>query len=182
MRFLDQLRERYESTDRDTRLYIGIGMAVLLLLLVLFTSANQRISALEKKRNAREGELVEMMGLKQRYLSAKSSYQRFSSRLAASAGDDSPARIVENIGIKGKSSRVTPLKGEQRGGFVEDAAEVLMEGLTANEAVNLVYRLEKGVKPVLIKKANLKVRFDDPSRLDVILTMAVLKPAQQGQK
>ena len=182
MRFIDQLRERYESTDSDTRLYIGVGIALILILLIVFTSANQRISTLEKRRKAREGELVELMGLKQRYLSAKISFQRCSGRLATSPGDDSPARVVESMGIKGTSSRVTPLKGEQRGGFIEDAAEVRIEGLTANEAVNLLYRLEKGVKPVLVKKANLKTRFDDPSRMDVTLTIALLKPAQQGQK
>jgi general secretion pathway protein M len=182
MKVLHLLRARYEATDRGVRLFMGGGIALLLLLLVLFTSANQRISALEKRRTAREAELVEMMGLKQRYLAAKISFQRFSGRLAASPGDDSPARVVESIGIKGTSSRITPLKGEQRGGFVEDAAEVRIEGLTANETVNLVYRLEKGEKPVLVKKAHLKTRFDDPSRLDVTITMALLKPVRQDQK
>ncbi|MEA5115025.1 MAG: hypothetical protein VB050_13470 [Geobacteraceae bacterium] len=182
MKYLDRLRELYEATDRDARLYIGVGIALFLLLLVIFTTANQRISGLEKKRKAREAQLVEMIELKQRFLAAKTSYQRFTGRLAATAVDDSPGRIVESIGIKGKSGRVTPLKGEQREGFVEDAAEVLMEGLTANEAVNLVYRLEKGEKPVLVKKANFKTRFDDPSRLDVTLAIALLKPAQQDRK
>ena len=182
MKILHQLRERYEATDRDVRHFIGVGIALFLLLLVLFTSANQRISVLEKRRSAREAELVEMMGLKQRYRAAKISSQRFSGRLAAAAGYDSPARIVESIGIKGTSSRVTPLKGELREGYVEDAAEVHIEGLTANEAVNLIYRLEKGAKPVLVKKTHLKTRFDDPARLDVTLAIALLKPVQQGQK
>jgi general secretion pathway protein M len=33
-----------------------------------------------------------------------------------------------------------------------------------------------------VKKANMKTRFDDPSRLDVTLTFAILKAAPQGQK
>jgi len=182
MKILHQLRERYEATDRDVRLFIGVGIALFLLLLVLFTSANQRISALEKRRTAREAELGEMVRLKQRYLVAKISSRRFSGRLAAADGYDSPARVVERIGIKGTSSRVTPLQGELRGEFVEDAAEVRIEGLTANETVNLIYRLEKGEQPVLVKKTHLKTRFDDPSRLDVTLAIALLKPVQQGQK
>ncbi len=182
MKYFDRLREWYEATDRDTRLRIGVGIALFLLFVVVLTTANQRISALEKKRRAREAQLVEMMELKQSYHAAKISFQRFTGRLAASAGDDSPGKIIESIGIKGKTGRVTPLKGEQRGGFVEDAAEVSMEGLTANEAVNLVYRLEKGEKPVLVKKAQFKTRFDDPSRLDVTLAIALLKPAQQERK
>jgi len=182
MKYFDCLREWYEAADRDSRLRIGVGIALLLLLLVVLTTANQRISALEKKRRAREAQLVEMMELQRRYRAAKISYQRFTGRLAASAGGDSPGKIIESIGIKGTSGRVTPLKNEQRGEFVEDAAEVSMEGLTANEAVNLVYRLEKGEKPVLVKKARFKTRFDDPSRLDVTLDIALLKPVQQERK
>jgi general secretion pathway protein M len=57
-----------------------------------------------------------------------------------------------------------------------------MEGLTSNEAANLLFRLEKGAKPVLIKRASLKTRFDDPARLDLTLTVALLKAAPQAQR
>ena len=64
--------------------------------------------------------------------------------MAATRPDDSPAKIIEEIGIKGKRSQIKPVKGEDRGGYVEDAAEVQIDGLSANEAVNLLFRLEKG--------------------------------------
>jgi general secretion pathway protein M len=182
MKYLDVLREQYANMDQRTRLRWGVGISLVLLFLILFTTANGRISALEKKRKGREADLVEMMALKHRYLSAKMASQQFAGRLASNRGDDSPAKIIEEIGIKGKSSGITPLKGEERGGFIEDAAEVKIEGLTANEAVNLLYRLEKGGRPVLVKRANLKTRFDDPSRLDLTLAIALLKAAPQGQR
>lgn len=90
--------------------------------------------------------------------------------------DDTPAKLVEEIGIRGKGIKVTPLKGEERSGGIEDAADVRIDGLTANEVINLVYRLEKGSRPVTLKKANLRVRFDDPSRFDLALVIALLKP------
>jgi general secretion pathway protein M len=182
MKYLDLLREHYGNMDQRTRLRWGIGIALGLLFLILFTTANERIAALEKKRKTREADLVEMMALKHRYLSAKITSQQFAGRLASTRADDSPAKIIEETGIKGKSSRITPLKVEARGGFIEDAAEVKIEGLSANESVNLLYRLEKGGRPILVKKANLKTRFDDPSRLDVTLTVALLKAAPQGQR
>ena len=86
-------------------------------------------------------------------------------------------KIVEEIGIKGKGVKMTPLKGEERNGVVEDSADVRIEGLTANEMINLVYRLEKGSRPISLKKANLRVRFDDPSRFDLALTVALPKLA-----
>ena len=84
---------------------------------------------------------------------------------------------MEESGIKGKSTRITPVKGEERAGFMEDAAEVKIEGLSANEAVNLLHRLEKGPRPVIVKKALLRTRFDDPARLDLTLTVALLRQA-----
>lgn len=181
-KYLELLKDRYESLDQRTRLQWGIGIALLLFVIILFTTLNGQISALEKKRKARENDLVEMMVLKQRFQAAKLSSQRFAGRLAGVRGDDSPAKIIEEIGIKGKSSKVTPLKSEERGGFTEDSAEVKLDGLTLNEAVNLLYRLEKGTQPVLVKKANLKTRFDDPALLDLTLTIALLKPATKGQR
>ena len=71
---------------------------------------------------------------------------------------------------------------EERGGFLEDAAEVKIDGVTANEAVNLLFRLEKGPRPVVIKRALLKTRFDDPARLDLTFTIALLKALPQGQR
>jgi general secretion pathway protein M len=180
--YLELLKEHYDSLDQRARLRWGIGISLFLLVLILFTTLNERISVLEKKRKAREHDLVEMMTLKRQFLSVKRSSQRFAGRLAGVRGDDSPAKIIEEIGIKGKSSKITPLKTEERGGFTEDSAEVKLDGLSLNEAVNLLYRLEKGSRPVLVKKANLKTRFDDPSQLDLTLTIALLKPSTQGQR
>ena len=180
MKYLHLLLEAYKNMDDKNRLRWGIGIAALLLLAVLYSAADSQISRLEKKRAARESDLVQVMTLKQRYLSARMFSQKFSNRLASSRADDSPAKVIEEIGIKGKSCQITPLKGEQRGGFQEDAAEVKLEALTANEAINLVYRLENGTRPVVIKRAIFKTRFDDPSRLDVTLAVALLKSSPQG--
>ncbi len=182
MKYIDLVREQYANMDQRTRLYWGIGIALLLLVVIVLTTLNERIAVLEKRRKARENDLVEMMTLKQRFLSAKLSSQRFAGRLAAIRGDDSPAKIIEEIGITGKSSKVTPLKGEERGNFIEDSAEVKLEGLSLNEVVNLLYRLEKGSKPVLVKKANFKTRFDDPSLLDLTITIALLKSSPKGSR
>ncbi len=176
------LREWYHRLSGQDRLRLGIGIAVLLFLAILLSTANDRIGGLRKKLAAREKDVAEMLVLKQRYLEASAVSQKLANRLSATRPDDSPAKLIEEIGIKGKSSQVKPVKGEEGNGFMEDAAEVRLEGVSANEAINLLYRLEKGTKPVVIKKALLKTRFDDPSRLDLTLTIALLKPAQTKGK
>ena len=182
MKLLDFLSEHYRQMESRTRLRWGIGLALLLILALLYSAADKRVAFLLKKRTAREADVAEMLVLKQRFREASVDAQKLANRMTATRPDDSPAKIIDEIGIKGKSSQIRPLKGEERGGVIEDAAEVKLEGLSANEAINLVYRLEKGNKPVVLKKALLKTRFDDPAKLDLTLTVALLKPAPQGQK
>lgn len=176
------LRDRFTEMESATRLKIGGGIAALLFLAILYSALHDQIDKLERKRSSREAALAEMMILKQRYREASSGAQKLANRLSAVTPDDSPAKLLEEIGIKGKNSQIKPLKGEERPGYLEDAAEIRIEGLSANEAVNLLYRLEKGAKPVLVKKANLKTRYDDPAKLDLNLNIALLKPAPQEKK
>jgi len=166
-----------QGMDSRTRQRIGVLLAGFLLLVIALSALNSRTSALERKRTAREADLTEMMRLKLRYQEASAGAQRLGNRLLATKADDSPAKVIEEIGIKGKNSQIKPVKGEEIPGYVEDAAEVKMEGLTANEVANLLYRLEKGARPMTIKKALLKQRFDDPAKLDLALTIALIKPA-----
>jgi general secretion pathway protein M len=182
MKFLNFFRERYHRLESRDRLRVGIGIALLLFLLILFSTANARIGLLKKKLTAREADIAEMLVLKQHYLEVSSVARKLANRLAATRADDSPAKIIDEIGIKGRGSQIKPLKTEERGGFLEDAAEVKIDGVTANEAVNLLFRLEKGPRPVVIKRALLKTRFDDPARLDLTLTIALLKALPQGQR
>lgn len=171
-----RLKELYNDLDQQSRSRLAIAIICLLVLALCYSLLQERITKLKKRRTAREVVVKELMLLSHQFKLASSEAQRMNNRLAAVRADDSPARLVEETGIKGKNIQVKPVKGEQRQGMAEDAAEIRIEGITVNEAINLLFRLEKGQRPVIIKKANLKSRYDDPSRLDATLTLAVLKP------
>lgn len=171
------LRDFWQDLDSRTRLRLGYIMIAVLAAAVGWSALDSKVQELEKKRAARETVLKDLLPLKITYLAARQSSDQLNGRMASLRPDDSPAKIIEETGIKGKSVKIVPLKGEERPGFIEDAADVRIEGLTLNEAVNLIYRLEKGSRPLVIKKSNLRVRFDDPSRCDLALVLALLKPA-----
>lgn len=176
------IMEKYRDLDPATRGRMAAVVIALLLLALCYSLLNDQITRLKKRRASREAAVAELMLLSHQYRMASSDAQRLNNRLAAVKSDDTPAKLLEEIGIKGKSSQVKPVKGADRQDVTEDAAEIRVEGVTANEAVNLVYRLEKGTRPVVIKKANLKTRYDDPSRLDVTLVVALLKPLPQERR
>lgn len=182
MSLLAELQDFWRDLDRRTRLWAGYVLIALLVVFLGWSALAGRTAALEQKRKAREAMLKELLPLNALYRSAKQSADALAGRMASVRPDDSPAKIIDEIGIKGKGVKISPLKGEEHNGMVEDAADVRIDGLTANEAINLIYRLEKGNRPMLLKKANLRVRFDDPSRLDLGLTIALLKPAPGQHK
>src|SRR4051794_23216643 len=96
--------------DRKVRLAAGAGISLILCLALVLSAVNNRIGRLVKKRSAREAEVAEMLILKQRYLEAKVSSQRTANRLATVRPDDSPAKIFEEIGIRGKNSQLRQMK------------------------------------------------------------------------
>jgi len=179
MRLLENLRELWGALDSRARLYAGYAMIALLAVAVGWSLLAGKVSLLEKKRAAREVTLKELLPLKVAYQTARQASDQMTGRMAALRPDDSPSKIIEEIGIKGKGVKITPVKGEERRGVLEDAAEIRIDGITLNEAVNLMYRLEKGGRPVTIKKCNLRTRFDDPARCDLIMTVALLKPSPE---
>ncbi|MDA8415132.1 MAG: hypothetical protein M0023_15245 [Desulfobacteraceae bacterium] len=167
----------WRDLDRRSRLWCGYALIVLLAVVLGWSALAAKTAELERKRAAREAVLKELLPLKAAYLSAKRIADQQAGRMAMLRPDDSLAKIIDEIGIKGKGVKIAPLKGEEHNGVIEDTADVRIEGLTANEAVNLIYRLEKGSRPISLKKVNLRVRFDDPSRFDLAMTIALLKPA-----
>lgn len=176
MRLIEIIRNIWQDLDSRTRLWCGYTLIALLAAAVAWSALDAKVQALEKNRTARETVLKDLLPLKVAYLSARQASDQLNSSVATLRPDDSPAKLIEDTGIRGKSVKIVPIKGEDRSGFSEDAAEVRVEGLTLNEAINLQYRLEKGSRPVVIKKSNLRVRFDDPSRCDLSLILALLKP------
>jgi general secretion pathway protein M len=176
MRLLEIIRDRWQDLDARSRLWCGYALILLLVAAVGWSTLSAKVQSLEKKRAAREKVLKELLPLKVAYLSARQSSDQLNGRMASLRPDDSPAKIIEDIAIKGKSVKIVPLKGEERGGFMEDVADIRIDGLTFNETVNLLYRLEKGSRPLVIKKCNLRVRFDDPSRNDLTMILALLRP------
>jgi len=169
--------DAWRDLDNRSRLWCGYALIALLAVAIGWSALAAKTAGLERKRAAREAVLKELLPLKAAYRSAKMVSDQQAGRMASLRPDDSLAKVIEEIGIKGKGVKIAPLKGEERNGFTEETADVRIEGLTANETVNLIYRLEKGSRLILLKKANLRVRFDDPSRFDLALTAALLKPA-----
>ncbi len=180
MSFFDQIKERYDSLDPEARRLILIMIAVILLLLTIFSAVSGHIAMLEKRKIAREKTLKELLVLRQRHQEAAADTQRLTNRMAGVTEKDSPVTVIEQTGIVPKGGiQSKPLPRQDRDMLIEEGAEVTLSGLTLNETVNLLYRLEHGTKPVAIRKAVIRTRFSEPSKLDLTLHVALFRPASR---
>jgi general secretion pathway protein M len=175
-----QLNERYHALDAATRRLILILVALLLLMLTLYSALSSHLAYLNKRKLSREHTLQELLVLRQRYQEAAADAQQLANRMASVTTSDSPASIIEQSGIIPKAGvQSKPLPRQDRGALIEEGAEVTLSGLTLNDTVNLLHYLEHGSKPVAIRKVAIRSRFNDPSKLDLTLQIALFRAATQ---
>lgn len=160
------------------RLRILTGCALILTLSILYSAFDRHIETLSRKRVSKEKTLTHLTPLRQRHREARQGAVAMESRIASLSSQESIGSIVESTGIRGKNfqTRIMPSteKGVERG-------DVRIDSLTSNELVNLLHRLEYGSKPIAITRAAIKVRFDDPSRIDLTLSVTLHRP-EKGDK
>ncbi|MGO9016026.1 MAG: hypothetical protein ACLQF0_13735 [Dissulfurispiraceae bacterium] len=84
--------------------------------------------------------------------------------------------IFLSLGLKQRIRSVKPLTTQEAPGLVEEEAEVQVERVNINEAVNLFYKIENAPMSIFIKKAAMKASFENPANLDITITIALVRP------
>lgn len=173
----EQLRDLFQNLQPATRRNLLWLLCLVLSLLVAYSLLSNRVQQLERTATARAATLQELLGLQQRYREASAAAGRLANRLAAVTPEDTPLALVEQTGITGSGSvQLKPLPRQENGATLRDTAEIRMQGLSLNELVNLLYLLEQQPKPVVVDKAVVRTRFSEPARLDLVLTLSLLRP------
>ena len=178
MTLLSKITDQVSTLDAEIRRMMIIALSVVLLFFVCYGLLENHLATLERKLASRELTLKELVTLQQRYREISGEAQRLTNRLATVTTEDSPAAIIEQSGIVPKAGIQTkPLPKQEKNGSLEDSSEIILSGLSLNETINLLHRLEYGTKPVAIRKALMRARFSDPAKLDLTLTVGLLRPA-----
>lgn len=183
MNLITKVRDQYTALDVGTRRLITISCAIAVLVLIGFSAMTHHVAHLKVVQASREQILMELLLLQQQHQEASAGAQRLANRMMSVTSGDSPATVVEQTGIVPRGSmQAKPLPRKERGALIADGAEVTLSGLSLNETVNLLYRLEQGLKPVIVRKASLRSRFSDPTKLDVVLQVELLRTVIQEQR
>ena len=148
---------------------IAIACAVMW---TLYSSANKEHAGLVAQR-------VELTALKQDFLSLKSSVGAVESRKSLTKVQGIAQAVDEVFSSIGLADKVKSVKS---GGVVEkeygaqEEAEVQVEKVSMNEMANIFYRIRNAPMILTIKRATVKTSFDDPTLLNISMTLTLVKP------
>lgn len=84
--------------------------------------------------------------------------------------------VFRSIGLAQKVKSVKSTGTREKKYAFEEEADISVEKVTMNEMVNILFRIENAPMILSIKKTSMKTAFDNPSLLNVTMTVALIKP------
>jgi len=93
------------------------------------------------------------------------------------AGGIVPAleQILKSIDMKAKAIRPTEKNKVKE--YIEEDAELEIQGTDLNSIVNLLYKIDNSPVPLKIKNSAIKTTFEDPNKFNLKLTVSLLSKA-----
>jgi hypothetical protein len=80
------------------------------------------------------------------------------------------------MGLNQKVKSVKSIGVREKKYGIEEEAELQIEKVNMNEVTNILYRIENAPMVLSIKKATIKTSFDNPSLLNITMTIGLIKP------
>lgn len=160
----------------------SLAAFIALLLASAFIFVTWSINAgVGKRLKTGKSELGAFNALRDEYLRAKASAGGAETRISAPLSRESASAVVEEIGaLSGVKSRITSIKTfdeKAAKGYAKNGVEFKAEGVTLNQTVNLLYRMQMHRNLVLVRDFSMKARFDNPDIFDLTVQVVLaVKP------
>ena len=84
--------------------------------------------------------------------------------------------VFKSIGLGQKVKSVKSTGTREKKYASEEEAEVSVEKVTMNEMVNILFRMENAPMIFSIRRTSIKTAFDNPSLLNITMTVSLIKP------
>lgn len=135
--------------------------------------------ALKKELRALRARTDEMALIKTEYEAVKARVDALEAKKSLTKTEGIVQAVDEvfgSIGLKGKVKSVKPTASREIEGAVEEEAEIIIEKVNMNEAVNIFYRLETAPMLISVKRASFKTTFENPSFVNLSITASLIRP------
>ncbi|MFZ3136345.1 MAG: hypothetical protein WA126_03010 [Thermodesulfovibrionales bacterium] len=159
----------------DRRILAAAGIAAIIILCIAVLSIS--LSSKRELKGLRERQ-QEMALLREEIVSLKG-------RVDAVEGKKSLVKVkgivqaidevFEPLGLKQKVKSVKSSGMREIGDSIEEEAEVQVEKIDINEAVNIFYKIENAPMLLSLRKMSMKTSFENPAQLSLTMTIALIK-------
>ena len=130
---------------------------------------------LEKQNNILRSQLAGLQSLTEGLTGIKSTVELKEKKIGSTkAGGIVPAldQILKFIDMKAKAIR--PTEKNKVKAYIEEDAELEIQGTDLNSIVNLLYKIDNSPVPLKIKNSAIKTTFEDPNKFNLKLTVSLL--------
>lgn len=160
--------------DRRWLLLSGVAVSLILCIVMINVSIS-----LKKERSTLRAQQKELLSLKDEFLSLKGlvdSVEGKKSLIRVEGIVQAVDEVFKSVGLNRKVRSVKPLGTSEKKYAFEEEAEVQAEKLNMNELINLFFKIENAPMILSIRKTNIKTSFDNPSLLNITMTICFIKP------
>ncbi len=84
--------------------------------------------------------------------------------------------VFSSLGLNQKLKSVKPTGTREKKYGIEEEADISVERVTMNEMVNILFKIENAPMILSVKKTAVKTSFDNPSLLNVTMTIGLITP------
>lgn len=133
---------------------------------------------LEKQNNILRSQLAGLQSLTEGLTGIKSAVELKEKKIGLTkAGGIVPAleQILKSVDMKAKAIR--PLEKNKVKTYIEEDAELEIQGTDLNSIVNLLYKIDNSTVPLKVKNSAIRTTFEDPNKFNLKLTVSLLSRA-----
>jgi general secretion pathway protein M len=160
----------------DRRLIVMSGMALLCILCFVLLEVSL---SMKKERNALRSQEKELFVLANEYQGLKRTVDSVEGKKSLTKVEgivQAVDEVFRSLGLNQKVKSVKPTGTREKKYGIEEEADVSVEKVTMNEMVNILYKIENAPMILSVKKTTLRTSFDNPSLLNMTMTIGLITP------
>jgi hypothetical protein len=159
------------------RAYLAAGLSIVLAVVALVASLAYHRGA-ENRLDSSRSALEDLLQFRDEYLALSrrvTSLEKKRGLTKVQGIVEAVERTVKPLGLRDSVKSIKPVRAEATH---EERAEVLIQGVSMNEMVNLLYAVERAPMLLRVRKAEMRTSFENPEQFTVTLMVSLMKPEQ----
>lgn len=159
----------------------GLALVAVLGYSLVVAPLQEAKARMEARITAKEKKLKEIQTLRRTYLALRREVESVRSQTRRGK-EFSPFSFLEGLATstvgRDKISAMNPATRELGKGVEEQAVELRLSGVSLQELVELLYKIDKAATPLRTTRLQIKKRYKDPYTFDVTLMTVVLNSSE----